>query len=161
MADVFISFIHEEEKVADALKTFLGEKLGKESSAFLSSDKWQIFAGEDWLRRITDELKSAKVVILMLSTQSVTRPWVNFEAGAAWTKGIPLIPVCFGGLSKERLPKPYSSIQALNLRDESYYLVSSVHHRLGLSGFSPPPFFESQDDPFRKLKEQLDAVETK
>ena len=81
-----------------------------------------------------DELKEAKVVLLMLSENSVKRPWVNFEAGAAWTRDIVTIPICFGGLQKDNLPKPYSSLQAIDLesRDDHEYLARSVAHHLGI-----------------------------
>lgn len=135
MAKVFISFIHEEESVATAVQKLVKKKLFGEE-AFLSSDKWQVHAGEVWLDRIREELDSAQVVILLLSSTSVARPWVNFEAGAAWLTGKAIIPVCYGGLTKDTLPKPYSGIQALNLMEEGYYLITSIAHHLGLS---PPP----------------------
>ena len=42
MADIFISFIHEDEKVAEGVKRFLNEKLRIKSEVFLASDKWAI-----------------------------------------------------------------------------------------------------------------------
>jgi hypothetical protein len=78
VAGIFISFIHEEENVAKAVTRFL-RKYIKQTDVFLSSDPWTVYAGEDWLQRIKDELTSARVVILLLSPSSVERPWVNFE----------------------------------------------------------------------------------
>lgn len=156
MAQVFISFIHEEEKVAAAVQRLIKKKL-KGAEVFLSSDQWQIHAGEIWLERIRSELNSAKVVILMLSSQSVKRPWVNFEAGAAWLTGKAIIPVCYGGLSRDTLPKPYSGIQALNLREEAYYLVRSVAHHLNL--ISPPPIEYSDYQRGSDLYQALDSIE--
>ncbi len=137
MADVFISFIHEEEAVAKAVQDILKHHLG--TKAFMSADDWQIFAGEIWLERIKGELEEAKVLLLMLSEASVARPWINFEAGAAWLTGKAIVPVCFKGLVKSTLPKPYSSIQALDIPDDAYYLVRSVSHHLG-KGPPPEPF---------------------
>jgi hypothetical protein len=141
MADIFISFIHEDEKVAEGVKRFLNEKLRIKSEVFLASDKWAIYAGEDWLKKIKDQLVSAKVVILLLSKQSIGRPWVNFEAGAAWIKDTAIIPTCFGDLQKEAIPKPYSDMQALVLDDDDgpYRLVISIHHHLK-SAIPPHPF---------------------
>jgi hypothetical protein len=76
---VFISFVHEEQKLAEAVQKFIEEVL--HVNAFVSCDKWAIFAGEQWLERIKNALESAAVVVLMLSRESVARPWVNFEAG--------------------------------------------------------------------------------
>jgi hypothetical protein len=81
-------------------------------------------------------LLAAEIVILMLSQRSVARPWVNFEAGAAWLADKKVIPVCYGNLSKNALPHPYSAIQALNLQSEAYYLVKSVNHQLNLDPLS-------------------------
>jgi TIR domain len=135
MAKVFISFIHEEEEYAEAVQTFIARILGAEAKPFLSSDQRQIYAGEKWLDRIMEELQGATVILLMLSEESVKRPWVNFEAGAAWMKKDTVtIPVCFGDLHIGDLPKPYSSLQAVDLSDEQNheYLATSVAHHLGL-----------------------------
>lgn len=156
MTNVFISFIHEEASIATAVQKLIEMKLGQK--AFLSSDQWQIYAGEVWLDRIRAELTSAKVVVLLLSLTSVKRPWVNFEAGAAWLMADKaIIPVCYGGLTKDTLPKPYSGIQALNLRQEGYYLVKSVAHYLG--HFPPPPTENEDYLPGRELHNALDALE--
>lgn len=153
---VFISFIHEEASVATAVQKLIQKKLGKK--AFLSSDQWQIYAGEVWLDRIRAELASAKVVVLLLSRTSIGRPWVNFEAGAAWlTAEKAIIPVCYGGLTKNTLPKPYSEIQALNLKQEGYYLVKSIAHHLGLPPPSPRDYADYQ--PGSDLHHALDALE--
>jgi hypothetical protein len=134
MAEIFISFIHEEVDYAQAVQNFISRILGAEVTPFLSFDKFQIYAGEKWIERIMDELKGAKVVVLMLSKESVKRPWVNFEAGAAWTRDIDIIPVCILGLSKDDLPKPYSSLQAISLgsNGDDEYMARSVAHYLGL-----------------------------
>jgi hypothetical protein len=131
VAGIFISFIHEEGKYAEAVQAFITQILGTEAKPFLSSDQMQVYAGEKWLERIMDELKTAKIVILMLSKKSVQRPWVNFEAGAAWTRDIVTIPVCFKDLRKGELPKPYSSLQAVDLSsygDDEYLAISVAHH---------------------------------
>ena len=161
MADVFISFIHEEQKVASAVQRFLKEKLDN-TEIFLSADQWQIYAGEVWLDRIHTELESAKVVILLISSRSVGRPWVNFEAGAAWLAKRAVLPVCFGGMSKGSLPKPYSGIQALDLRTEPYYLLTSVIHHLGSPGvppLPPVPFRPERDEYARAIIAALDELE--
>jgi len=106
MAGVFISFIPEEIEWAECVQSFVSGILVHKVEPFMSSDRFQVYAGEKWLDRIMDELKGAKVVLLMLSEQSVKRPWVNFEAGAAWTRDIIAIPICFAGLDKANLPKP-------------------------------------------------------
>jgi hypothetical protein len=165
MAEIFISFIHEEEVVAKAVYEFI-KSLQPTPNVFMSSDRWKIFAGELWLERISSELKEAKVIVLLLSEQSVQRPWVNFEAGGAWFSDKKIIPVCFGGLTKGTLPKPYSSIQALDIgnRDDQYYLIASICHHLQV--LTPPhPSVILWDGsggkktPYRELTEEVEQFE--
>ena len=137
MARIFVSFVHEDEKLASAVQDLLQTELDLSEEVFLSSDKSQVYAGDLWLQKIKEALSSAEIVILMLSKRSVARPWVNFEAGAAWLADKTLIPVCYGNLSKSVLPHPYSGIQALNLLSEAYYLLKSVTHQLNLEPMSP------------------------
>jgi hypothetical protein len=151
MADVFISFVHEDEQVAHAVQSFLRDQLGRvlglgEVQVFLSSDEWQILAGENWLDRIFRELRESRVLVSLMSPTSVSRPWVNFEAGAAWVAGKPVVPVCFGGQGRDQLPKPYSVLQAVSLPDDGYYLMRSVAHHLSRNCLVPPPFFRDSPE---------------
>jgi len=155
MSDIFISFIHEDVKIATAVQRLIQDQLSTRS-VFLSSDPWQVFAGEVWLDRIRLELDPAKVVVMLLTSESVKRPWINFEAGAAWLRGKAIIPVCYAGLSKSHLPKPYSNFQALDLRTEAYYLVSSVAHHLDILAL--PPWLNTGKE-CSVLMAELDQVE--
>jgi hypothetical protein len=143
MAGVFISFVHEDQEVAEAVQRYLHDNLPNHG-VFLSSDAWQIMAGEIWLDRIKAELSDAKVVVLLLSRRSVARPWVNFEAGAAWLQGTPIVPVCYGSLNKGTLPQPYAGIQAVDLQTNEYYLLRSVAKHLGVLAPPPPPLTSVQ-----------------
>jgi hypothetical protein len=159
MADVFISFIHEEEMIAKALQKFLCEVLPS-TKVFLSADTWQVYAGEIWLDRISDELRQSKIVLLLLSPQSVVRPWVNFEAGGAWFLDKKVIPICFHGLIKDKLPKPYSNIQAVGISDcnDQHYLVTSVTHYLR-NQLPPLPPTGKKVEPYKNLSQELERFE--
>ena len=139
MADLFISHIQEEAELAEALMRFLRES---SLEAFLSSDHWQVRGGERWFDRIAEELNVAKVVILLLSQQSVTRPWINLEAGWGWATKKAIMPVCFGKLTKGAMPRPYSDLQGLDLRTDYYDLVKDCYYHLNNKGLfaSPMPF---------------------
>jgi hypothetical protein len=129
-----------------AVQNFLRDQLRRVAGLgtvqlFLSSDEWQILAGENWLDRIFRELRESRVLVSLMSPTAVGRPWVNFEAGAAWVAGKPVVPVCFGGQARDQLPKPYSVLQAVSLPDDGYYLMRSVAHHLAANCLVPPPFF--------------------
>jgi hypothetical protein len=151
MAQIFISHVHEEGEIAKAVLQFLRKY---ELDAFLSSDRLQIYPGERWFDRIITELADAKVVLLLLSKQSVSRPWINFEAGWAWGTGRTLIPVCFGSLVKGAMPRPYSDLQGLNLKTKTdcYDLLKGCRHPVGI--LPPPDFVEDA-----RVNELIRAVE--
>jgi TIR domain len=156
MAQIFISHVHEEAEIAQAVLRFLRAfKL----DAFLSTDPLQINPGERWFDRIASELTEAKVVLLLLSRQSVNRPWINFEAGWAWGLDTALIPICFGGLEKGAMPRPYSDLQGLNLNStaDCYALLKGCGHA---AGFLPPPDFV-QDPKVIELTRVLEEFEKK
>lgn len=111
--------------------------LNLEREVFLSADTTQILAGHVWLDRIRNALASCEVLLLILSERSINRAWVNFEAGAVWLKGNPVIPICIGKMWIENLPQPYAGIQAVRLPSDAHYLLTSVHHHLGLT--TEPP----------------------
>jgi hypothetical protein len=83
---------------------------------------------------ILEELNAAKVVLLQWSERLVTRAWVNFEAGAGWFTKKKVIPVYSKEMKKDTLPKPYSSLQAIDLKytDDQLYLIRSIAHHLGV-----------------------------
>lgn len=130
MAEIFISHIHEERDQALALSSLLHDKLHVNS--FLSGSFWQLRAGEEWLNRIRSELQGCRVMISLLSETSVSRPWINFEAGAAWVNQKPVIPCCYGGLKKGVMPQPFASLHGLDMPDELYPLLVAVGHHLNL-----------------------------
>lgn len=53
-------------------------------------------------------LNLASVHVILCSPESVARPWIQFEAGAAQIRGIPIIPICHSGLTPAQLPVPLS-----------------------------------------------------
>ncbi|MDQ3846000.1 MAG: toll/interleukin-1 receptor domain-containing protein [Bacteroidota bacterium] len=108
----FLSHISEEAPEARALKYNLEAAIpGLE--VFVSAA--DIHLGNDWLDVINKALKKAKLVIALCSPHSVRRPWVNFESGSGWSKGLHVIPVCYKGLEKEYLPHPLGIFQAVEL----------------------------------------------
>lgn len=114
---IFVSHITEDAAVAAKLKLALRDDFLGQLTIFLSSDTDSITAGEDWLSSVSKALRDSSMVIVLCSPEAVDRPRVNFEAGAAWMRDVPLIPVCFGGLKLRALRMPLSARQGLELSD--------------------------------------------
>ncbi len=50
-------------------------------------------AGEDWQRRLKEELVRSNLFLVVLSTRSVRSRWVLYELGAAWALGKQILAV--------------------------------------------------------------------
>lgn len=112
---VFISHISDDEAVAEWVKRTLLRDFLQLFDVFVSSDTESIDAGTEWFRSVHDALVRSDVLITLCSPASVSRPWINFEVGAAWSLKMPIIPVCYAGLKPSDLPIPLSLRQGLAL----------------------------------------------
>lgn len=139
---VFISYVHEDRDIAEAVQRMLSSVLNLEKEVFLSADETQVLAGHVWLDKIRGALESCEVLLVLLSERSINRAWVNFEAGAVWLARKPVIPICIGRMLIEFLPQPYAGIQAVKLPSDAHYLLKSVHQHLALD--TEPPLDQSE-----------------
>ena len=114
----FISHISDETDLAQGLKARLHRDFLGMLDIFVSSDGETIRAGAKWLEAVDAALERADIQLVLCSTESVGRPWVNFEAGAAWIRGIPVVPVCHSCMTADRLPSPLNMLQSVDCRPE-------------------------------------------
>ena len=60
MARLFVSFVHEDEKLAQAVQDLLQTEFNLRDEVFLSSDRSQIYAGDLWLQKIEEACPQPK-----------------------------------------------------------------------------------------------------
>ncbi len=125
---IFFSHITEEAKLADIIKRHIEKDFLGFIKVFVSSDKESILVGDKWLNDIDLALKEAKIEFILSSKYSVSRPWVNFEAGAAWVRGIPVIPICHTGMRPVDLPVPLNMLQGIIATDKDG--LNAIYDRL-------------------------------
>jgi len=123
---VFISHIHEEASFALVLKDWVGTTFAASCDVFVSSDHNDLPAGAKWLEEIDGALDESAAVITVCSPASISRPWINFEAGCAWIKRKPIIPICHSGLTRNALPEPLSRFQALDFDKQMPELLTKA-----------------------------------
>ncbi len=116
---VFISHITEEKELAVKVKELIETSFLGMIEVFVSSDEHSISLGQKWLDNITKALKTCSIEIILCSHNSITRPWINFEAGAGWIRDIPVIPLCHSGLTPSKLPMPLNLLQAATANEVS------------------------------------------
>ena len=127
--NIFISHAVANKNIACALADTL-EAAREDVTTFLASRPGDIRADEDWLEGIERALKKADTYIILLTPESVLRPWVNFEAGAAWFFQRQLVFLRIQALSTDDIPLPINSRQVYAIDDKEQLVT--VFKSLGL-----------------------------
>jgi len=132
---VFVSHIHEEAAVASVIREWINDAFrGHGVTAFVSSDRDDLPAGRKWLDVVREKLDACEVLVAVLSPAALQRPWVNIELGAAWIRGITVIPFCHSGNRAEQLDRPFQDFQGVDIDnpDPGWDLLAGVADALKL-----------------------------
>jgi hypothetical protein len=114
-ASLFISHTSEEAELAVAIKRLILDAFGTAVLVYVSSDGQSVRAGDRWLQDLGATLKRSSLHFVLCSETSIKRPWVNFEAGAAWVSDTPTIPICHSGMTPDSLPLPLNTFHGILL----------------------------------------------
>jgi hypothetical protein len=135
MSNIFISHIAEEKALALIIKKWVETSFLGQYDVFVSSDIRDLPAGKKWLSEIDKALHDSIVFLVLCSSKSISRPWVNFESGCAFMRGVDVIPLCHSGVTKGNLPSPLSIFQALEIDSPSFVMdfLSSLAKCLNIS----------------------------
>ena len=112
------------------------------AGTFVASRAGDIRADDQWQTQIEEALQSVDAYLVLLTPESINRVWVNFEAGAGWFSGKPLLFVRISNLSTDDIPLPISSRQIYNLEEADEY--RAILQALGLRS-------EDIDEPVRSI----------
>src|SRR5215471_9978933 len=83
---IFISHDHRDAQLAEAFGNLLGDASGGFLKSFRSSDRKGgagIEFGAEWYSEIMSKINDATDVVTLLTSRSVDRPWILYEAGVA------------------------------------------------------------------------------
>ena len=130
--NIFISHATANSHIAQTLAEAI-EAAGENVTTFVASRPGDIRADEDWIKGIESALQKADAYIVILTPESVLRPWVNFESGAAWFFKRQLVFVRIQALSTDEIPLPIASRQVYALDDEQQLRAIFQTLRLPLS----------------------------
>ena len=111
---LYLAHAASDRTIAAFLKTEL-ERLASGISVFVASRPGDIPTGSDWLKEIHGNLRLADAFLFLLTPRSVERPWVWYEAGAAWFSDKRRIHVATAGLDRGDIPYPLGAIQTLQI----------------------------------------------
>jgi tetratricopeptide (TPR) repeat protein len=126
MDTLFVSHSHGDHELAQALKQliescFPGHIQVNSSSAAPSAGG--ISMGSDWLEWIYEQVQKSRFTVVLLTPNSIGKPWLMWEAGAvsgvslAKSQSALVIPLVYR-LSMEQVPSPLRSRQAARGEDQ-------------------------------------------
>jgi hypothetical protein len=106
-------------------------------------DRWEMLPGDSIVRKIFDEgLENAQAVIVVLSSASVTKPWVREEMDAAFVRRIEtkskLIPVVLD-LADSAIPSILKTIVWERIRDLNSYETELQRIVMAIYGVTDKP----------------------
>jgi tetratricopeptide (TPR) repeat protein len=117
---VFMSHTGKDKGLADALAALLTDTFGADVVVQYSSDQSAgggISLGTDWREWIREQVESCDIALIVLSEESLTRPWLMWEAGAVTGFALaaerkPLMKPLLFRVKAEDVPDPLRNLQA-------------------------------------------------
>ena len=133
MPTIFISHAATDQEIANRFKVDIERSFLGLCNCFVSSNLDSLNAGVEWMGVIKDRLQDCAIFIGLTSPIALQRPWIYFEFGSVWMRGIPVIPVCHTGLERGGLVPPISTFHAINLTDSSHleHLYKKISDTIG------------------------------
>jgi len=103
---VFLSHATADVALAARFKLWVKNTLLGRVETIVSGDGEDVAADQQWLDRISTDLRRSELVILLCTPATVNRFWTSFEAGGAFFLKKPIIPLCARGTDFNQLPIP-------------------------------------------------------
>jgi hypothetical protein len=106
-----------------------------------SVDGYRLPGGANTEDQLRAEINAAKVLIGLITPNSLSSTYVLFELGARWGAKLFMIPL-LAGIKPEEMHGPLSLLNALSCNSEHqlHQLLADVARPLGLSPQSPPSY---------------------
>ena len=133
---VFISHSSEDETLAKALIYLLKSAIGLTANQIRCSsvDGYRLSVGVDTEEKIREEINAARIVIGLITPNSLASHFVMFELGARWGGNLFVAPL-LAGVEPRDLRAPLSLLNALSARSASqlHQLIENVAQLLEIS----------------------------
>lgn len=98
------------------------EKIEQTGATTFRDDR-DIAGGDDIPEEIGRQIRQSKEMVVLLTPESVDRPWVTLEVGAAWGRGMKMrIVILMCHVSVDSIPDMIKSKKAIPLNDFDGYL---------------------------------------
>ena len=115
---IFISHDHRDKNLAVALAEAFSSAMEVEAkdNCFVSSrPDWGVPLGEQVVPSVERAIASSSVMVVLLTRNSVTRPWIYFEAGLCRASGKKTIVLRFPGYEMDLVPEFFRTLHHIDL----------------------------------------------
>lgn len=116
----FISHYSGDKYIAEIFSAALRRITLEQISPWFSSDSSVtegLRPGDIWFTQILSKIIDSKAVVILLTPNSINRPWLYFESGIAQAlEGCDVIPICIG-IKRDNLLPPLGLYQSYQLSD--------------------------------------------
>jgi hypothetical protein len=109
---IFISYTASDEEIATKFGECLSEAFLGQFDFFVSAV--DIDAGSEWRKVVHEKLQECVLLIVIATSRSAHRAWINYEVGAASVQDKTVIAVVSPDYSHQQLPSTYDTRQAVN-----------------------------------------------
>lgn len=149
------------------LKNIIHKRTGRSVEVFQSSDGESIPFGNNWIHKIEENLKKAKIMLVFVSPKSASSAWIYFESGFAYSKGVKVIPIGISGIDVGTIKPPLNLLQGFNISsaDGLGNLITVINREFQTEfdeQFSPTEYGElsifDQSKVQNKISDQFDEI---
>ncbi|MBI5217243.1 MAG: toll/interleukin-1 receptor domain-containing protein [Ignavibacteriae bacterium] len=121
---IFISHSTKDRWIARQMSRLIEEKVSKYyARTFL--DERDIAGGESINDTIKENLRSCDEFLILLTKNSIDRPWVLIELGGAWFGNKVIVPI-IDKITPEEMPDVIAQNKAIELNDFDNYLKELI-----------------------------------
>jgi ribosomal protein L37AE/L43A len=139
--DIFISHSSQDRELIEEIIQLLEKALGIDPQAIRATSVpgYKLDPGVDTDERIRKELNEYKVVIGVLTPESLKSSYVLFELGARWGQKLFIAPLFAKGVSGQHLKGPISGTNGLSAENDSdlHHFLKAIATQLGLDLRAP------------------------
>lgn len=164
---IFLSHSSSDKDYILKLKNIIHKRTGKSVEVFQSSDGESIPFGNNWVHKIEENLKKAKIMLVFVSPKSASSAWIYFESGFAYSKGVKVIPIGISGIDIGTIKPPLNLLQGFNIgsADGLGNLITVINREFQTEfddQFSPTDYSElsafDQSKAQSKITDQIDEI---
>lgn len=112
---VFISHAREDRALAAKIHSVIDDSFPGCFQIFNAFDGESLVPSDEFRKKITNAVIETDLLILLLTKHSLTKPWIYWESGGAYHRGVRVLPILGPGCDLDNIPDPVSELLAINL----------------------------------------------